>query len=101
MSKSKRQARSATQEDPHATARVRIIVDPDQAQRISSQLETIQSTGAAVAIANAADGTIERIVAVSGPPETVGKVCLQFDCAHVRDMEPFFKRCFLRMKMTR
>ena len=73
-SKSKRQAKSAAQEDPYATARVRIIVDPNQAELITSQFEQIQSSGATVNVANAVEGTIERIVSVSGSPEVVGRV---------------------------
>jgi heterogeneous nuclear rnp K-like protein len=77
-SKSKRQTKNAAQEDPYATARVRIIVDPEQADVITAKLGEIQLSGAAVAMATVADGTIERIVTVGGSPETVGKVVPYF-----------------------
>ena len=72
--KSKRQAKGGATEDPFATARVRAILDPEQADLLASKLEDIQSSGATVSIANTAEGAIERIVSVSGSPDVVGKV---------------------------
>ena len=72
--KSKRQTKGAT-DDPFASARVRAILDPEQAELVASKVEEIQTMyGANVSIAIAAEGTIERIVSVSGTPDVVGKV---------------------------
>jgi len=74
-SKPKRQAKNAAAEDPYATARVRAIFNPDEADLLTSKLEEIQSTtGATVNIAKSAEGTIERIVSVGGSSECVGLV---------------------------
>jgi hypothetical protein len=72
-SKQKSKSKNAA-DDPFATAGVRAILDPEQADTVNSKLEEIQSTGASVAIAAAVEGSIERIVSVGGSPETVGKV---------------------------
>ena len=73
--KSKRAAKNAAAEDPFATARVRAIIDPEQADLVSSKLDELQTvSGATITIAAAAEGTIERIISVSGSPEVVGKV---------------------------
>ena len=73
-SKQKGKAKNAAAEDPFATAQVRAILDPEQADIVRSKLEEIQSTGASVTIATAVEGSIERIISVGGSPETVGKV---------------------------
>ena len=73
--RSKRAARNAAAEDPFATARVRAIIDPEQGDLVTAKLDEIQTTsGATVTIAATAEGTIERIISVSGSPEVVGKV---------------------------
>ena len=76
--KSKRAAKNAAAEDPFATARVRAIIDPEQADLVTAKLDEIQTaSGATVTIAAAAEGTIERIISVGGSPEVVGKVLQQ------------------------
>jgi hypothetical protein len=74
--KSKRQAKNSSAEDPYATARIRAIFDPEQAELIASRLEEIQTSGATVTLANAVEGSIERIVNVGGSPAVVGLVYL-------------------------
>jgi len=72
--KSKRQTKGGATEDPFANARVRAILDPEQADLLASKLEEIQSSGATISIGNAAEDTIERLVSVTGSPDVVGKV---------------------------
>jgi hypothetical protein len=73
-SKQKSQKKGAGSDDPYATAAVRAILDPEQADVVKDKLAEIRSTGASVSIAAAVEGSIERIVSVGGNPETVGKV---------------------------
>ena len=76
--KTKRAAKNAAAEDPYATARVRAIIDPEQADLVTAKLDQIQTvSGASVSIAAAAEGTIERIISVGGAPEVVANVCYQ------------------------
>ena len=72
--RSKRQAKGATAEDPCATAKVRAILDPEQADLVIGKLQEIQSRGATVDIATSVEGSIERIVCVGGNPAVVGEV---------------------------
>jgi hypothetical protein len=74
-SKQKSQKKGTGSDDPYATAAVRAILDPEQADTVMGKLEDIiRSTGASVSIAAVVEGSIERIVSVGGNPETVGKV---------------------------
>jgi hypothetical protein len=73
-SKQKSQKKGAGSDDPYATASVRAILDPEQAETVKGKLEEIRSTGASVSIVAAVVGSIERIVSVGGNSETVGKV---------------------------
>lgn len=75
-SKQKSQKRGAASDDPYATAQVRAILDPEQADIVTSRLEEIRSTGASVTIAAPVEGSIERIVSVGGDPQTVAKVSI-------------------------
>lgn len=74
QSKAKRQAKHTTTEDPFANARVRAIFDPEETDLVNATLEDIQSTGATVTLAPSVEGSIERIISVSGSPDVVGKV---------------------------
>ena len=73
-SKQKGKGKNAAGDDPFATAQVRAILDPEQADAVNSMLEEIRSAGASVAIAAPVEGSIERIVSVGGNPESVSKV---------------------------
>jgi hypothetical protein len=98
-SKSKRQAKSATVEDPYATARVRAIFNPEESDLINAKLEDIQSTGATVTVAAAAEGTIERIVSVGGSPSMVEQVCYCEINTDFRDML-LFLRLYMDIRPT-
>ena len=74
-SRSKRQAKNITTEDPYASAQVRAILDPEESDLVTAKLEEIQSTtGATLTIAAGVEGTIERIITVGGSPAIVGQV---------------------------
>ena len=95
-SKQKGKGKNAGGDDPFATAQVRAILDPEQADTVNGKLEEIRSTGASVAIAAPVEGSIERIVSVGGNPETVGTVStvpewnkMILICVH-RDMKQFY-----------
>lgn len=96
-SKQKGKGKNAAGDDLFATAQVRAILDPEQADAVNSRLEEIQSVSASVAIAAPVEGSIERIVSVGGNPETVGKVStvptwksMMLICVH-RDTKQFYE----------
>jgi hypothetical protein len=75
--KSKRAAKNAAVEEPYAAAKVKGVLDPEEAQLVTLKTEEIQGVGATVTAGRVVEGSIERIVTVGGSPEVVGKVILE------------------------